>query len=454
MSGTARDGSVQACGNNRHRANSRQQPTCESATVFSAQLILIILVGICPFMLFMDGAIIHGVLAGCAAAGIAAVSITMQPGETRFFISVIRRSAVVATIPAIWIVVQLLPLRAIADPIWPTASAALEHPLAGSISIDLGASIMAFGFYLSAAAVALLSAAVAVDRQRAVAVLFALLGATALIALFLLIQEIAGDGGLAFLSARAVRAQAVDCAAVGAVVAVAAGIRVSERKEKHSLRSSSAAFLISIAAFVICVAAVVLGANRAVPIATLYGIGAVITVTAVRRLRLGVWALSAAAALAIGAAALLIAGQPGLSAKGVALAFAVPSSSGLVSASQRALSDTPWTGTGAGTFAAIMPIYREINEPPMSTPPTAAVALLIELGWPMFVLITAAIFGAIFVLLRASLERGRDFFYPAAGAGCLISFLLLSFMNAGSLGTAAAVIVATALGLALAQSRS
>jgi hypothetical protein len=428
-------------------------PSCDSATVYSAQLLLIILVAVCPFMLLKDGALLHGLLAGVAAAGVAAVSLTMRPGERRFFIAVIRRPAIVAAIPVVWLIVQLLPLRAIANTIWPTAAAALGRPLAGSITVDFGASVMALGFYLSAAAVAFLSTAVAIDRQRAVAVLFAVLGATVLIAVILLIQETAGDIDLGPLNTLPVRVQAVDCAAIGAIIAVAAGIRASERNDRPP-RGSFTTFVVAFAAFIICAAAVVLGSSRAVMLATGFGVGAVVAVAAVRRLRLSGWALAAAVMLGVGTVTLLIANEPGLYTKGISLAFAAPLPPTLLSASQRALGDAPWTGTGAGTFAAIMPIYREINQPPMPTPPTAVAALLIELGWPMFVLIAAIIFAFIFVLLRASLVRGRDFFYPAAGAGCLISLLLLSFVNAGIFGTTTVIIAAAALGLALAQSQS
>ncbi len=76
------------------------------------------------------------------------------------------------------------------------------------------------------------------------------------------------------------------------------------------------------------------------------------------------------------------------------------------------------------------------------------------MGRPMPWLIVAVIVGAVVILLRAALRRGRDSFYPAAGAGCLIALLLLSFMNAGILGTATALIAAAVLSLALAQSKS
>ena len=51
---------------------------------------------------------------------------------------------------------------------------ALGHLVAGRISVDPGASVLALGQYLSVLAVAFLSAAVAVDRHRAETVLFAL----------------------------------------------------------------------------------------------------------------------------------------------------------------------------------------------------------------------------------------------------------------------------------------
>jgi predicted branched-subunit amino acid permease len=86
--------------------------------------------------------------------------------------------------------------------------------------------------------------------------------------------------------------------------------------------------------------------------------------------------------------------------------------------------------------------------------PTAAAAIAIELGRPMLWLIVATMAGSILVLLRASLRRGRDSFYPMAGASCLITLLFLSFMNVEVLSSAAATIAAATLGLAFAQSKS
>ncbi len=412
----------------------------------------------CPFILLVDGAIVYGLVAGLAAAGIAAVAGSMRPGETQFLISVIRPAAALAAVPALWIVIQILPLRAIANPIWASAAAGLGHPLAGSISIDFGASAIALGLYLSTGAVALLSAAVAVDRQRAAWILFTLMGATALTALILLADDLVG---LAFLNGAGAlfeRVQAIDCAAIGTILSAAAGIRTVERYEirrANPERSGAAlvwTFAACSAALLVCIVVLAISSTIAATIAAAYGFGALIAIVVIRRLGFGPWGVAAIAVPAIGLAVMLIASEPGLRTKGVVLAFA-PSSAPLTSASQRILDDTTWTGTGAGTFGAIMPIYRDMDDPEISTAPTAAATLSIELGRPMLWLIVAIIVGAIVFLLRASLQRGRDSFYPAAGAGCLITLLFLSFMDAGILGTTTAVIAAAVLGLALAQSK-
>ena len=282
---------------------------------------------------------------------------------------------------------------------------------------------MALGQYLSAVAVALLSAAVAVDRQRTAWILFTLMGATVLIAVIQLFHDLAGLTFLNDVGTLSETAQAVDCTAIGTIVAAAAGFRTLERYENSRANagiSKAALFWRSIAtyaALVICITSLAVSSSGAAMIATGYGFGALIAVAVIRRLGFGPWGIAAIAVPAIGLAVLLIASEPGLRTKGVVLAFA-PSHTALTSASQRILDDAAWTGTGAGTFAAIVPIYRDIDDPETSIAPTAAAALSIELGRPMLWLIVVVIVGAIVMLLRASLLRGRDFFYPAAGAGC------------------------------------
>ena len=85
--------------------------------------------------------------------------------------------------------------------------------------------------------------------------------------------------------------------------------------------------------------------------------------------------------------------------------------------SQRILDDAPLAGTGAGTFAAIAPIYHNAgNQVAHFTAPTAAAAVGIELGRPILLIIVATMIGAIVILFRASLRRGRNLLL--SGGGC------------------------------------
>ena len=97
---------------------------------------------------------------------------------------------------------------------------------------------------------------------------------------------------------------------------------------------------------------------------------------------------------------------------------------------QRVLAETSWAGTGAGTFAAILPIYQGIDELAIGqVAPTAAAAIAIEMGWPIFWAMLMAAIALVFFLLRGALRRQRDSYFSMAGAGCIVVTALLSFSN-------------------------
>jgi hypothetical protein len=429
--------------------------------VSQARLLLVALICASPAVLFFDGPIMHGILAGVAAVGIAIVSRTMRPGETQFFLSFAKRAAMLVAVPALWMLIQVLPLPFLAHPIWASAETAIGHPIEGSISIDIGATVMALGFYLTIVAVAFWSAAVAVDRQRAEWILFSLMTATALIGFTVTATKLFG---LPYFDSKALafgRTQAIDCVAMGVTIAAAAGIRTLERYEtrRASPDRTVSALLRTFAAcgiaLAICIVVLIMSAPIGTLVATGFGAVALTSVVLIRRLGLGAWGIVAIALPVVAIAGFLAASEPGLRTESFTLAFATEAPASLTSMSQRILDDVPLRGTGAGTFAAIAPIYRDIeDQTAVFTAPTAAAAIAIELGRPMLWLIVATMAGSIYVLLRASLRRGRDSFYPTAGAGCLITLLFLSFMNVEVLGSAAATIAAATLGLAFAQSKS
>jgi hypothetical protein len=392
----------------------------------------------------------QGLVTGVVAVALAITAQALRPAETEFLVSIIPPVITVAAVPALWVLVQLLPLRLLAHPIWNSAQRALGHPVGDTISVDPGASIIALGQYLSVIAVAFLSAAVAVDRQRAEWILFALTAAATAVALIIMTRL-----------ATFARAEAIDCVGIGTIIASTACIRTIERYETR--RSSPQrsvpvllwTFVACGAALAICGAVVILGATREILIATAYGLFSLTCISIIRRFALGPIGTTAIVAPALGAAILLLAYHPAERGTSVPLTLVGASDPSLIALSERVLHDAPLVGIGAGTFAALAPIYRQIDDPPSgSTAATAAAAIAIELGKPMFWLIMVAVASSIFILLRASLQRGRDSFYPAMGGSCLITLLLLSFNNAGLFGTASSSIAAAVIGLAIAQSKS
>jgi hypothetical protein len=423
--------------------------------VSQVRLILFALICCSPAILLADGLIVQGVVAGILAVALALIALNLRPGETEFFISIFRWAAVIALVPALWIIVQLLPLGVLVHPIWKSAEKALGHHIAGTISVDFGASVIALGQYLSMAAVAFVSAAIAVDRMRAGWVLFAIVIAGTLAALILLMNALFPVG--IALSPLA-QTQALDCTSLGTIASGAACVRTLEQftRRQSSTPRSGPLLLWTLAAcvgaLVICGGTLLLSAAHQVLVATACGLLALACLMAIRRLAFRIWGATAAlAVLAAGCAVLLLFNQPFDREKSLSLAFATSSTA----LSERLLADVPIAGTGAGTFRALAQIYREIDDP--AAPPVAATTAAsfgIELGKPMLWIIVALTCGAIIFLLRASLRRGRDSFYPAMAGGSLITLLLVAFVNAGLLGTATGLIAAAGLGLGVAQSRS
>jgi hypothetical protein len=127
----------------------------------------------------------------------------------------------------------------------------------------------------------------------------------------------------------------------------------------------------------------------------------------------------------------------------------------IVEISQRMLGDAPMLGDGAGTFRALVPIYQTSSTASQHVEPvTAAAQLSIEMGRAaLWGTIIAASFGA-YVLLRGAASRGRDSFYAAAAAACIVTLMNLAFVNTGIAGQAAALLAAVLFGLGFAQSKS
>ena len=104
------------------------------ANVLTVRNILIALICASPVILAWDGLIVQGVVVGIVAIALVITARNLRPGETEFLVSIIRTPIVVAAIPALWVLLQVLPLEVLAHPhpIWISAEKALGHPIHGS----------------------------------------------------------------------------------------------------------------------------------------------------------------------------------------------------------------------------------------------------------------------------------------------------------------------------------
>ena len=426
--------------------------------MFPAPHLLAFLIMTTPIILIFDGPIIDGLVLAAASVSVAIVALRIRPGEAGFLSTTIRPAAIFAAFPALWMLFQMLPLKTIglAHPIWESAAAALGRPLAGSISIDPGDTLVSLSLYLSSVAIALVAAAVAVDRQRSERILIILSTATTLIALIVLAADL---GGFTFLSDRASDA-ANDIVSVGVIIAAATALHTLERhKAQPPVRRESMAwrrlgFVACLFAVGICILTIIARATSEEYVAVACGLAILAVSVVARQFRFGPWGYSAiisiALLLAIAAVAMLRSSRN----VDLTLAFAAHASAPLIAVTQRILTETSWTGTGAGTFAAIMPIYQGINELATgSVAPTAAAAIAVQMGGPFLWAILLAAIALVVMLLRGAFLRRRDLFYSTAGAGCVVTSTLLAFGNAALLTTPVLIIVAVIVGMAIAQSK-
>ena len=430
--------------------------------MFSAPLLLALFVLGSPLFLIFDGPVAYGVVAAITAVLVAVVGLRMRPGEAGFLSSLIFPVAIGAAIPALVIVIQLIPLSEVglANPIWQSAGAALSRQILGSITVDPGATLISLARYISVVALAFVAAAVGIDRHRAYWLLCALTTASTFAALMVLATRLGGLKLLKIEDGAPLTAAASDYAGLGVILAITTALSTLDRANAPSSsqdksRSPRFLFVMCLVAVVMCSLAVFTSATKESYFALACGIATLVVATAMRRFRFDVWGYSAIISLVVIVGVAVLALRPDERMLDLTVAFANSPQSPMVVLTQRILAETSWLGTGAGTFAVILPIYRDLDELTAGTAaPTAAAAIAIEMGR---LFLWASVAGGIalaIMLLRAAAGRGRDSFYSAAGASCVIAITILSFNNTGVLGTPILVIAAATIGMAIAQSKS
>ncbi|SFO58084.1 hypothetical protein SAMN05216330_103727 [Bradyrhizobium sp. Ghvi] len=361
---------------------------------------------------------------------------------------------VILVVPAICIALQLapIPIRGSGNPIWATASAALNVSLADRVTVDTGITMRAFQHYSTAVALALVATVVALDKQRAWQLLTMLVSGAAIVSTYLLIQHTIGADGLSFRDTPVLIVTGAVPAVLGLTLSAAMTARVFEERRRVRQVSIRLATTLSLTvlATLLCLSAVLAtGDGTGITIAALLGVGLVLVVFVIQNWFYGIWGMASVLATAtvfyLAAFTLLSVRQNS--------DLAIALSAHHVAATERMLQNTGKAGSGAGTYVALLPIHRDVGAASSQERPTAAAAIAIEMGHTfLYGLLIVAVFSAA-ALFRFSLRRRRDYVYAAIGSGAAAALTMLAFVEDGILELGASLLAAAVFGLAIAQSR-
>jgi len=420
--------------------------------------LLLVGVAVAPVLILFDGPLAQSLIEVLAAAALAFVATAARAGDVNLAAQITSRLRIAVAVPVIWMLIQLLPMPSagLSHSIWINANEALDHRTFGHISIDLGQTIQALTFYVANVALIIVAVFALRERRRAELALFVLAAIATLATALLLMERLLPAADRSLGETGGILAAV---SSLGIMLSIGCLTRAIERAESRRADPSTKlntgkSLLCAGVSLLLCLAGFVVSATLNIWLIAAFGLAAYISVQIVRRFGLAGWATAVFVATMVIAAAMIILWRYNESGTlPPVLQFATAASPDSISVAHRILADTSWLGTGAGTYAQLLPIYQELGNV-VTTPPSAAAALVIELGWPMTLFVLALGIGATAVLYRGALVRGRDSFYPAAAAACTIVLLLQSFCDASLLRSGIAVLGGAIVGLGLAQSVS
>jgi hypothetical protein len=393
-----------------------------------------------------------------AAIGLAAAADVIPPGEGEYFKKLVWPTGALLLIPAIWMIIQIVPLPLFANPAWESASQALGITISGSITVDIGATITCFIRYLGLAGVFTLAVISTISRTRAPLMLIALTTAAVALSITSIGRHVLAVSLPSFSEAGRRLNDTADCAALGMALCCATGMLFYERHETRgrgrtaSRRNAALGIVATVCGFALCgLSAAISGGVKSILVSAA-GVYCFVVVSAARRLALakGVSLLT----LGVGLIGLMIM-MDKTDADQVPMIAPSPQVHALeLLPLQRLLADSPSFGTGAGTFEAVTPLFKSSDNDLRSQSSPAFITFGVEMGrWFLGLLILVWI-AATMLLFNAALQRERDSFYPIAGVAILAALLFASTVDSGVLQPGTSVLAVASLGLALAQSKS
>ncbi|MBW7971544.1 hypothetical protein [Bradyrhizobium sp. BR 10289] len=422
--------------------------------------LLVIFLAAIPALAAVNDALAQGGIVLITAVLVGLSATTVPEGDLSIIWPLLRRVSLATVFPIAWMVLQIVPLpfTSLVNPIWLATTAAMgEASNWGHVSVAPGATLRSLSAYLAMLALMISTAIVARDRKRAemtffvVTIVLTILSAEVLIAQARPFQEMippAGSAASDMFVATALLATLCNCA-----VAIMAVERRLSRKEtgESSFVSLASRLGPAVIGLIIASAATRILAPSLAIAALFLGLAALFVVAVFRRLGFQPWPATGVFLIVAGIATAII--FPHLQSKpadGIA-GFAASSSTEALTGTARILSATPWLGNGVGTSPALMAIYGDFGSVPQA-PPTTALSIAIEWGWPAFAIVAALGLHVFVFVFRGALRRGRDSFFASAAAASILVVLAEALCDTSLLSPPVQVIGAVIVGLGLSQS--
>jgi hypothetical protein len=393
-----------------------------------------------------------------AAALLLLSAIGASQDDLKVTVRLLRQARLAVLFPVTWMLLQIAPLSQFANSIWPTASAALNEPLVGHISIEPGATIRSLFELLATISLMVATTVFTRGREQAEITLFVLCAVTTFMSVEVLLGHLGPLAGIVPTEGQSAAATFVAISALGAVVNAAAAVRILERclsRGDALTIVSIPVFCLGLAGAAICFSAIVIAGTTEILIAAGFGMGVVLLVGISRIVELrpvATFVLFAVLALAAvtGTIAASFDDKPALMPL---LRSASSADADSLSVTQRALSDTKWTGSGVGTFDILVPVFRDFSSKPAVDPASTIAKAAIEWGWAALIILVLLTVQLSVVMFAGALRRGRDWFFPAAASACVLVAFCEALCDTSLIHPSSHIMLAIILGLGLSQTK-
>ncbi len=361
-------------------------------------------------------------------------------------------------------------------PLWRDAADALGLPLAGSISVSRGDTATALMRLVAYGAIFWLAMHYGASRTHARAALWSVALAGAAYASYGLVVDLGGLDKILWYDKWAYnrsltstfvnRNSYATYAGITLIVCLALLIPIFRLSSREGLNSAQgiAHFLGTfpphgwlLVVFTLAIGtAILLTHSRAGFIATIVGVAAFLAISTVargaHRSAVKLLAILAPAGIAV---LLLISGEVTLKRIDEGAIESLEGRLALYAGVVAAIEDTPWQGTGLGTFPSIFRLHRDasiIGPFDIDKAHNTYLELALEAELPAFAAMMALFAAVVLILLRGVWQRRRDVIYPATGVAVTVLVGVHALVDFSIQIPAVAAVYFLLLGIAFAQS--